>query len=211
MEELDFQLNAYASYKDIEGNGPPSDPLMFDQASVGVAQCVASSVYIPSTNEVVKVSNIIFEHHPDGKPPERAYWLRRILSDCIFGVVKVCTILKFRNSPDAPWEVTEHLAAVKIMSWERMMTLRHVEDPLNEVAAMQLVSSDGVHPHVMGALDVLQNKEALLLFMPFCSRGRLIESVQKGSRFPEPEARYVFRQILEVCCSDMCPSFLDHC
>jgi serine/threonine protein kinase len=203
MEELAFQLNAYASYEDIEENGPPSDPLMFDQASVGVAERVDARVYDPATDEVLEASNIIYEHHPDGRPPERAYWLRRKLSDCIFGVVKACEIVKFRNSPDAQWEITGHMAAVKIMSWERIRTIRHVEDPLNEVAAMQLVSSDGVHPHVMGALDVLQNKEALLLFMPFCSRGRLIESVQKGGRFPEPVARYFFRQILEVCCSDV--------
>jgi serine/threonine protein kinase len=206
MEELAFLENASASYVDIEENGPPSDPLLFVQARVGVAERVDASVYNPATNDVLEVSNIIYERHSDGRPPERAYLVGRKLKKCIFGVVKSCTILKFRNSPDVPWEVTEHLAAVKIMSWQKIRTLRHVEDPQQEVAAMQFVSREGVHPHVMGALDVLQDEEYLLMFMPFCSSGDLFGFVQQAGRFPEPMARYWFKQILEVSSSNMLPT-----
>eukprot|EP00538_Stauroneis_constricta_P009020 CAMPEP_0119560960 /NCGR_PEP_ID=MMETSP1352-20130426/16272_1 /TAXON_ID=265584 /ORGANISM="Stauroneis constricta, Strain CCMP1120" /LENGTH=382 /DNA_ID=CAMNT_0007609047 /DNA_START=429 /DNA_END=1574 /DNA_ORIENTATION=+ len=197
MEDLDFLENASASYLDIEENGPPSMPLPFDRPDVGRAVRVDAPVFNPVTKHVLKVSNIIYEHHPDGRPPDRAYWVGKKLKKCIFGVVKECTILKFRNDPETPWEVTEHKAAGKIMSWQKIRDLQHIEDPQKEVAAMQYVSRVGPHPHVMGVLDVLQDEEYLLLFMPFCSSGDLFGFVQQAGRFPEPMARYWFKQILQ--------------
>lgn len=198
MDELAFLENASASFEDIAENGDPSVPLSFDPAIVGAAERVDAAVFNPVTSEVLEVSNIIYQRHADGRPPERAYWVGRKLKKCIFGVVKACTILKFRNVPDVPWEVTELKAAVKIMSWQKIRELRHIEDPQKEVAAMQFVCRDGVHPHIMGTLDVLQDDEYLLLFMPFCSSGDLFGFVQQAGRFPEPMARYWFKQILEV-------------
>ena len=113
-------------------------------------------------------------------------------------MAKACAILKFRYFPEVTWEEMEHKAAVKIMSWQKIRELRHIEDPQKEVAAMQFVSREGVHPHVMGTLDVLQDDEYLLMFMPFCSSGDLFGFVQQAGRFPEPMARYWFRQILDV-------------
>jgi len=198
MENLDFLENASASFYDVEQNGPASMPLPFDRPEVGRAVRVDAPVFNPVTKDVLKVSNIIYEHHLDGRPPERAYWVGRKLKKCIFGVVKECTILKFRNDPETPWEVTEHKAAGKIMSWQKIKDLQHIEDPQKEVAAMQHVSRECHHPHVMGVLDVLQDEEYLLLFMPFCSSGDLFGFVQQAGRFPEPMARYWFKQILEV-------------
>lgn len=197
-EDLAFLDNASASYEDIELNGDPSAPLPFDKPKTGTAERVDAPVYNPVTHDVLEVSNIIYERHPDGRPPDRAYWVGRKLKKCIFGVVKECTILRFRNDMNAPWEVTAQKAAVKIMSWQKIRDLRHIEDPQKEVAAMQYVSQGGGHPHVMGVLDVLQDDEYLLLFMPFCSSGDLFGFVQQAGRFPEPMARYWFKQILDV-------------
>jgi len=197
MEELAFLENASATYEDIEQNGAAAMPLPFDRPEVGRAVRVDAPVFNPVTKDVLKVSNIIYEHHSDGRPPERAYWVGRKLKKCIFGVVKECTILRFRNDPETPWEVTEHKAAGKIMSWQKIRDLQHIEDPQKEVAAMQHVSRAGPHPHVMGVLDVLQDEEYLLLFMPFCSSGDLFGFVQQAGRFPEPMARFWFKQILE--------------
>jgi len=197
MEDLDFLENASASFTDLEQNGPPIMPLPFDLPHVGRAIRVDAPVFNPRSQDVLKVSNIIYEHHMDGRPPERAYWVGRKLKKCIFGVVKECTILRFRNDPEIPWEVTEHKAAGKIMSWQKIKDLQHIEDPQKEVAAMQFVSRGGTHPHVMGALDVLQDEEYLLLFMPFCTSGDLFGFVQQAGRFPENMARYWFTQILD--------------
>lgn len=198
MEDLAFLENASASYDDISMSGHPSSPLQFDRPRLGRAERVDAPVLNPVTRDVLEVSNIIYERHPDGRPPDRAYWVGRRLKRCIFGVVKECTLLRFRNDVNVPWEVTPKKAAVKIMSWEKIRTLRHIEDPIQEVSAMQYLSRDGVHPHVMGVLDVLQDDEYLLLFMPFCSSGDLFSFVHQAGKFPEPMARYWFRQILEV-------------
>lgn len=198
MEDLAFFENASATHEDIEANGSPALPLPFDNPHVGVAVRVDAPVLNPVNKQVLKVSNIIYERHPDGRPPERAYWVGRKLKKCIFGVVKECTILRFRNNAEVPWEVTEYKAAGKIMSWQKIRDLEHIENPQNEVAAMQFVSRAGIHPHVMGVLDVLQDEEYLLMFMPFCSSGDLFGFVQQAGRFPESMARYWFKQILEV-------------
>ena len=79
MEDLDFLENASASFIDIEQNGPSAMPLPFDQAQVGRAVRVDAPVFNPVTRDVLKVSNIIYEHHMDGRPPERAYWVGRKL------------------------------------------------------------------------------------------------------------------------------------
>jgi len=197
MEDMAFLDNASASFQDIQENGDPSAPITFDQPETGNAERVDAPVYNPVTHDVLEVSNIIYERHADGRPPDRAYWVGRKLKKCIFGVVKECTILKFRNDMNAPWEVTAEKAAVKIMSWQKIRDLRHIEDPQKEVAAMQFISKNGSHPNVMGVLDVLQDDEYLLLFMPFCSSGDLFGFVQQAGRFPEPMARYWFKQILD--------------
>jgi len=198
MDDFAFLHNATATFDDLLMNGDPCAPLPFEAARRGRAERVDAHVYNPVTHDVLEVSNIIYESHPDGRPPDRAYWVGRKLKKCIFGVVKECTVLLYRNDANVPWEVTPAKAAVKIMSWQKIRELRHIEDPQQEVAAMQYVSKNGPHPHVMGVLDVLQDEDYLLMFMPFCSSGDLFGFVQQAGRFPEPMARYWFRQILEV-------------
>ena len=202
MEELAFLENASASYDDLAAAGPATAPLPFDRPRPGRAERVDAPVLNPVTQEVMEVSNIIYERHADGRPPERAYWVGRKVKKCIFGVVKECTLLRFRNNVNVPWEVTAEKAAVKIMSWQKIRELEHIEDPIMEVSAMQYVSASGKHPHVMCLLDVLQDEEYLLMFMPFCSSGDLFSFVQQAGRFPEPMARYWFRQILDVSVTD---------
>mmetsp|Transcript_9654 Transcript_9654/g.19380 ORF Transcript_9654/g.19380 Transcript_9654/m.19380 type:complete len:365 (-) Transcript_9654:305-1399(-) len=197
MEELDFLENASASFTEIEQNGTAIMPLPFDDPQVGVAKIVDAQVYNPHTQDILKVSNIIYEQRIDGRTPERAYWVGRKLKKCIFGVVKECTVLRFRNDPDIHWEVTEQKVAGKIMSWQKIRDLQHIEDPYKEVAAMQFMSRGGMHPHVMGALDVLQDDDYLILFMPYCTSGDLFGFVKQATRFPENMARYWFAQILD--------------
>ena len=118
-DDMNALLNAAATYQDLEDNGPPSRDLPFDQISPGRAERVDAPVLNPATQEVQEVSNIIYERHPDGRPPDRAYWVGRKLKKCIFGVVKECTLLRFRNDRDVPWEVTEEKAAGKIAKYTK--------------------------------------------------------------------------------------------
>ena len=189
-----FHLNASATYEMLQAL-PPHDPLGFAEAVWGQNARVQANVLNPSTQVILPVDNIVYEVRPDGFPPKRGYWIGRKLVDAIYGCVRVCTVLRFRNDAEVPWEITEEKAAVKVLSWERIRDLRHVEDPIKEVSALQHV---GRHPNVMGALDVLADKDYLLIFMPFASSGSLYDFVSRAGVFPERVARYWFRQILEV-------------
>jgi len=189
--------NSSATFEDVAENGS-APPLSFEEPNAGVAERVDAPVYNPVTHEIKEVKNIIYERHPDGRPPARAYFIGRKLKKCIFGVVKSCTVLNFRNDPDVPWEVTDIRAAVKIMSWNKIRNLPHEEDPRKEIAAMQHLCRNGIHPNVQHPMDALHDDDYLLLFMPFCDSGDLFGFVQQAGRFPEKVARFWFHQILQA-------------
>jgi serine/threonine protein kinase len=111
------------------------------------------------------------------------------------------------GTPQAPivWEITGSHVAIKMVEWARVhhMRGRLLEDPVKEIAAMQLLGAR--HPHVLGSSEVLQDGDFLYSVMPYCSGGDLFgvvvqyaeESGGEGG-MPEPVARYWFRQILWV-------------
>lgn len=152
-----------------------------------------------------------------------AYWPQRRLQDAIYGSVWACLVLKRHygvaaddaaraagvepGSPNAPivWEITGEHTAIKMVEWARVHRMRGrlLEDPVKEVAAMQLLGAR--HPNVLGSTEVLQDGDFLYSVMPFCRDGDLFGVVvqyaeESGGEcgMPEPVARYWFRQILLV-------------
>lgn len=152
-----------------------------------------------------------------------AYWPQRRLQDAIYGSVWACLLLKRHygpaaddaaraagvapGSPSAPivWEIVGTHVAIKMVEWARVHRARGrlLEDPIKEIAAMQLLGAR--HPHVLGSAEVLQDDDYLFSIMPYCSGGDLFgvvvayaeESGGDGG-MSEPIARYWFRQILQV-------------
>ena len=120
-----------------------------------------------------------------------AYWPQRRLQDAIYGSVWACLVLKRHHgkaaddaahaagvepgTPKAPivWEITGSHVAIKMVEWARVhhMRGRLLEDPVKEVAAMQLIGT--THPHVLGSSEVLQDGDFLYSVMPYCSGGDL--------------------------------------
>lgn len=151
-----------------------------------------------------------------------AYAPTKRLQDAIYGSVWACRVLRRHygvaaddaakatgvepGSPEAPivWETTNSLVAIKMVQWSKVQAHRGklLEDPIKEVAAMQLIGS--ASPHVLGPIEILQDTECLYTIMPYCSGGDLFGVVVKISSnhggeigMPEPNARYWFRQILQ--------------
>lgn len=152
-----------------------------------------------------------------------AYAPTKRLQNAIYGSVWACRVLRRHygvaaddaaratgvepGSPEAPivWETTSNLVAIKMIEWSEVHRNRGhlLEDPIKEVAAMQLIGN--ASPHVLGPIEVLQDSECLYTIMPYCSGGDLFGIVvQYASKsdgeigMPEPTARYWFRQILKV-------------
>lgn len=156
-----------------------------------------------------------------------AYWPQRRLQDAIYGCVIACTVLVRHvgeaaddaaraagyepGHPLAPivWEITNEHVAIKQVEWRRVHAMRGrlLEDPIKEIAAMQLIGNN--HPNVLGSMEVLQDQEHLYSVMPFCRGGDLFgvvlevaekrqsnEESEGAGGMSEPVARYWFRQLL---------------
>mmetsp|Transcript_18849 Transcript_18849/g.39520 ORF Transcript_18849/g.39520 Transcript_18849/m.39520 type:complete len:462 (+) Transcript_18849:396-1781(+) len=156
-----------------------------------------------------------------------AYWPQRRLQDAIYGCVIACTVLTRHvgeasddaaraagyepGHPLAPivWEITNEHVAIKKVEWRRVQAMRGrlLEDPIKEIAAMQLIGNH--HPNVLGSIEVLQDHDNLYSVMPFCRGGDLFgvvldvseqrqlnEAEEGAGGMSEPVARYWFRQIL---------------
>ena len=100
---------------------------------------------------------------------------------------------------------TKRNVAVKVNYSDRMDRLRdrHAENPLQEIAAMQLLGIDPVH--VLGAQEVLFDGQNLNIVMRFCDNGDLFQLLQDRQNRPdhltpglsEGEARFWFRQLMK--------------
>jgi len=102
---------------------------------------------------------------------------------------------------DVVFILTTQRVAVKVNYARRMDRHRgrHAEDPLKEVSAMQLIGND--NPHVMGIIETLFVGGDLNVVMPFAASGDMFELLQeaqeRGHGFPEDQARYWFRQLMD--------------
>jgi serine/threonine protein kinase len=78
----------------------------------------------------------------------------------------------------------------------RQLRGRHLEDPIKEISAMQLVGD--YHPNVLGAMEVLQDDAYLYTVMPFCSGGDLFGRImtEENHVVDESKARVWFQQLL---------------
>ena len=196
------------------------------------------------------INNNNNKHCSDRSCCDTAYLVTKKLAKTVYGSVRLCLVLKRiektsnnesnngrpkledRQDDDndcssIEWESTNYQAAVKISEWKKVHALRgkHLEDPIKEIAAMQLLGN--YHPHVAGALEVLQDDKCLYTVMPYLGGGdlygRLLEfigyrSVRSDTAnnngttgFDESSSRIWFRQLLLVSvlmCTVMCCAFL---
>jgi serine/threonine protein kinase len=185
----------------------------------------------PKPPDVAAVHNTALAQSHDTDDEILAYWPQRRLQDAIYGSVWACLVLRRHfgvaaddaaraagvepGSAAAPmvWEITGAHVAIKMIEWARVhhMRGRLLEDPVKEVAAMQML---GGHPNVLSSSEVLQDSDFLYSIMPFCRDGDLFGIVVKYAEdsggeigMPEPVARYWFRQILSVRCISLSYAF----
>lgn len=228
------RIGAHArhTFDQVQATGPAVRPLDFPPPRVRAAVRVNALVVHPATGMRQVCSGVI--HREDLTPKQSsdgkvekvlAYWPQRRLQDAIYGSVWACLVLQRHfgvaaddaaraagvepGSPSAPivWEITEgRHVAIKMIEWAQVHQMRGrlLEDPVKEVAAMQLL---GIAPHlnVLSCSEVLQDGDYLYSVMPFCRDGDLFGIVvqyaeESGGEIgmPEPVARYWFRQILWV-------------
>eukprot|EP00521_Asterionellopsis_glacialis_P016723 CAMPEP_0195300208 /NCGR_PEP_ID=MMETSP0707-20130614/26956_1 /TAXON_ID=33640 /ORGANISM="Asterionellopsis glacialis, Strain CCMP134" /LENGTH=457 /DNA_ID=CAMNT_0040362837 /DNA_START=159 /DNA_END=1532 /DNA_ORIENTATION=+ len=230
----------------VRNAGPPANPIAFPKPSFARGQRADVLVYDERTQQHYTAQNVLFCDYSSGDGDEglsrveRAY--RKIPEkptiDTIMGHVEICNVLRRSGSDrmsdaddsdtdddgeseDIVFEMTDQLVAVKVNYCDRMdrMRNRHAEDPLKEVAAMQLIGNS--HPNVLGCLEVLFDGTHLNVVLPYCGSGDLFAFLQETRSsnpgmpgLPEPQARFMFRQVLQgmrhlqsrgVCHRDLSP------
>jgi len=215
-------MHAQVTFAEVESTGSPTRPLEFPPPNVARGVRVQALVIDLERGVRDVWPNVI--HREDllsGEKEVQAYFPNKRLQDAIYGSVWAAVVLHRHHgpaaddaaraaglepgSPQAPivWETTNMIVAIKMVDWSRVhrMRGRQLEDPVKEVAALQLIGAD--HPHVLGSIDVMQDENYLYSVMPYCRDGDLFGIVVKhaeeagGERgMSEPVARYWFRQIL---------------
>lgn len=130
----------------------------------------------------------------------RAYCFTRTLRECIFGVVRHGVTLEkdagaggvYRLCPSQP-------VAIKCVSKQKIEEGRGRlrENPIDELAALQMVGAGGGHQHVQRLLECLEDDEAIYAVSPFYQGGELFAVIEaRGGGLPEARARTLFSQIL---------------
>ena len=207
MEEGPAQ-HARLAFEEIEVTGDPVRPLDFPPPIVhtGASDNDCGRIINHKNGQPIAVQDgVLYRIPPNGVQPEEGFWFRKQLKDAIYGSVWAALVVKrlyHEESHGFVWTTTDEYVAIKRLSWAVVHRLRgrHMEDPLKEVACLQLIGND--HPNVLGCRVVLQDKDYLYIISPYCDRGDLFENVthRAGDEgLDEPEARYWFRQILQVC------------
>eukprot|EP00591_Stephanopyxis_turris_P011880 CAMPEP_0195513646 /NCGR_PEP_ID=MMETSP0794_2-20130614/5252_1 /TAXON_ID=515487 /ORGANISM="Stephanopyxis turris, Strain CCMP 815" /LENGTH=402 /DNA_ID=CAMNT_0040641709 /DNA_START=179 /DNA_END=1384 /DNA_ORIENTATION=- len=209
-------LHARHIFDEVESSGPASRPLDYPPPIVHSGVRVNALVVLnPSTNEREEFPGVIHRAPSHTHMPEQAYFPQRQLQEAIYGSVWACLLLRRSRlqpesgadgeAPEIIWEATSSHVAIKMVEWAAVRRLRgrHIEDPIKEVAAMQLLGNGS--RHVLGSNEVLQDDHYLYSVMPYCRGGDLFGVVvqhgedvgEEGAGMPEPMVRYWFRQILK--------------
>lgn len=204
------------------GEGPPVNSLAWPTPTLFQAELITVRACDHRSNAIRTLDNVLVKQSRD---QDRAYLIRKKICRTLFGSVRMGVVLRRRtrrrtssededaDDDEIPWISTEELVAVKVSSWQRIRQLqgKQLEDPVREVAALQLVGNS--YLHIVGCHEVLQDAKYLYTVMPYYFQGtnlhgRLFSDPTPNSRgsqehdvSPDPrneeEARTIFRQLLK--------------
>jgi hypothetical protein len=213
-------------FDDLIAAGPPTKPIDFPPPRFERGRRDNVLCYDPPSDKHFEAKNVLFRDFSREFPDDgdarvsQAYWPlpHKEHIKTIMGHVEICLILtrcvrqsgdtdddddeSYDEEEDIVFQVTGQYVAVKVNYCARMDQLRgrHSEDPLTEIAAMQLIGEE--HPNVLGCRDVLFDGQNLNVVMRYCQGGDMFELLQNSIRdgdnpgMTEGHGRYWFRQVI---------------
>lgn len=193
--------------------GPPK-PTVLDSSILHPLELLPPSSYTPSlarrvrrlvssNNAKLKLSRLLerVATPSSSSPFADAYVIDRpATKDCRPGVsVLFATPMMQRDRQGFPPMIGTGNRRVVIKAVPKMESLKSIkrgDDPLHEVAAMQLLQE---HPSVIPLLDCLQDDDYVYLVLPYLAGGDLFSRVEatQGKGLPEAEAATYLRQLAE--------------
>ena len=206
-------------YSDLEHAGPPVGALDFPTPTFFYSEITSVKAVDHRTGKSRTIESVLTRLRNrnnggggDGNDhPAKAYLIPKKIAKTTYGSIRVAVVLHRRPDHEAkvdnvPWISSEELVAIKISSWNKIRQMRgkHLEDPVKEVGALQLVGN--YHPHVMGCHEVLQDDKHLYIVMPYYASGSNLHNrlfsdpaanpTKHRYRPSEKEAQLIFRQLL---------------
>lgn len=181
---------------EIDVAGPAVLPLDFPTPSIGHAEHQNDvSIIHHASGRIIKAKHVIVPFSVElqrkrrlsiASQPNHAYLTKKRLSTSTFGQVRLCVVLRRRESSHVSasrnyyakssypeWETTNQLVVLKSSlrdSFSRnRSTLR--KDPYCEVAAQQYVGN--YHPHCLGCHEAFQDEQFLYSVLKYCPGGDL--------------------------------------
>lgn len=175
--------------------GHPVNPLDFPTPTISDACLLPQVEAIDHRNGKLRfISNVLVRTSKSRirGTTEAAYLVRKKLTKTTYGAIRVGVVLK-RTRGDTEtgadrshWISTDEMVVIKMSSWQKIRQnrgqQRSQEDPLREVAALQLIGNH--HPNVMGCHEALQDDRSLYVIMPYFNGGNNLH----GKLFGDPQA-----------------------
>jgi len=187
--------------------GPPSRPIDFPEPRIHFGIRVNVLCYNTKTRQDEVFEDVLFrdlsrspidenDEDPNDRRIHEAYW--RIPDKPTMrtnnGEVVIYLVLEWRpeQNGDIEFRTTNEWVAIKVN--ERRRIGQHADNPIKEIAALQLIGDQ--HPNVLGCRQVLQDEENIYVVMRYCDSGELLAMKGNQARFREGQARYWFRQLI---------------
>ena len=155
--------------------------------------------------------NILLVHDSnDPKAKQHAYLLQRKIKDSLHGTVRVGFVLRHPTESEAGiWELVDsasskhEMVAVKIRPKSKVEQADSDHDPRNELSALQWITANDPEGkgRLLGPTVLAEDETNLYAIMPYQKEGSLFDYCDTKGKLSEPEARFFFRQMIEVCCS----------
>ncbi|KAK1409168.1 hypothetical protein QVD17_35693 [Tagetes erecta] len=101
-----------------------------------------------------------------------------------FGIIRECSD-----------KITGEVLACKSISKNRLVTDDDVRSIKLEIEIMTRLSG---HPNVVDLKDVYEEEDYVHLVMELCAGGELFHQLEKQGRFSEPDARVLFKDLMQV-------------
>ena len=132
-------LHAALSYDCVAAAGPAARPLEFPTPTVNRGARCDVAALDHRTGRLHPIKNVLMRvstHSGSPVQPQRAYLIKKTISKSVYGVIRICVVLKRRDvqpvqtdatvrrrrsngmirDEDTEWESTEELAVVKVRS-----------------------------------------------------------------------------------------------
>jgi len=227
-------IHAELSYDEVEASGPAARPLDFPSPTVFRCQTIDIQAQDHRSGTIHFLRNVIVR----SENPQTAYYLKKKIGKSTYGSTCLCIVLRRRqrrrsvatvdssqeeqrqdtpektkkdNDSDIEWESTDSQVVIKISEFSKIHSMRgrHLEDPIKEISAMQLLGN--YHPNVLGAVEVMQDDDYLYTVTRHLPGGELYERVVEcfphkrspdesdspaSYEYDESKARVWFRQLL---------------